>query len=258
MLYLFRLRELLCCRELLNCSLARSLATALLAALSSPSPGFRAAPRWFMQVVAGQTEGPCQPCPPVTRDPLPPKEKPPNLPTDRPASDWERKRRSFSSALLKTTTSSPPAACHNRQVKTRPPPVASWGPETWQMGYASRPRAGKMEQHSSPSSGRLVLWVILPAKPPPFLPCNLYRSSLSTSRVAPCLGRACLARPRTSPAPVPVRSGAGWLSFLPCPVPVFCLSIYLSVDRPRHFFVPPSRNATSGQTWTGCRQKKRH
>lgn len=123
MLYLFRLRELLCCRELLNCSLA----TALLAALSSPSPGFRAAPRWFMQVVAGQTEGPCQPCPPVTRDPLPPRKSPQTCrPTDLPAIGRER---GAASAQLSSRQQRPPLQPPVTTVRSkRVPPRGELGP----------------------------------------------------------------------------------------------------------------------------------
>lgn len=111
---------------------------------------------------------PC--CPPFTRGPLP-EVKPPNRPTDRPL----RLGRGAASAQLSQDSqdnnvlpsSSCPPVTTVRSKHAPPPRWRAGGRETWQMGYAPRPRAGKMEQHSSPSSGTLALWVILPASQPP-------------------------------------------------------------------------------------------
>lgn len=156
--------------ELLACLLA----TALPCSLHSPPPV--PVPCGTPVVHAGRCRThrgtlPTLPCPPFTR---PPSQRSPQTGRPTDCCDWGEAQLQLSSSqdqdnnVLPSSSSCPPAlfTCHNRQVKTRPP-VASWGPETWQMGYVSRPRAGKMEQHSSPPSGTLALWVILPASAPP-------------------------------------------------------------------------------------------
>lgn len=189
-----------------------------------PQSQFRAAPRWFMQVVAGQSYRTLlhPVCHPLCSLPLPT----PNS-ADRPTATTGAQLSFSFSAHDKPKQQRPslllPAV--GRLSKAVPGPNASrvatfGGPETWQMGYSPRPRAGKMEQHSSPSplaglsspSCRVIHMGIEPLDGYDW-PRVLSRMSRPTDRV------------RAQPAPLFALIRPGFNVYYVC-----CLS-YLSVSR---------------------------
>lgn len=104
------------------------------------------------------------------------------------------------------------------------------------MGYAPRPRAGKMEQHSSPSSGDSCSLGDPSCQPnPPFLPCNLHRGSLSTSRSGP-MSWSTMSRPTEDEASQPSPGACSVLGLA-----IFWPLSILSVSRSTAplFFLPP-------------------